>query len=90
MINKEKLKKTYLVLYTLMVLMVSYTAMNSPYMAENYLEFIIWNSFVLWASSYYLMGYKRIKIWFKDVWRAAKKRSDMRKAVEEGLKARGY
>ena len=86
MINKDKFIKTYIILYFIVIAIVSYTAMNSPYMAENYTESIILLSLIIRLTSYYLIGFKRLYIWYKDTMKAAKKRSDLRRAINAELK----
>lgn len=86
MISKDKFIKTYIVLYFAIVVIVSYTAMHSPYMANHYTESIILLSVIIWLTSYYLLGFKRLVIWWKDMMKAAKKRSEHRKIISDELR----
>ena len=86
MISIDKFIKTYIVLYFAIILVISYTTMYSPYMAANYTESIILLSVIIWLTSYYLLGFKRLVIWWKDMMKAAKKRSEHRKIISDELR----
>lgn len=90
MVSKDKFNRVWIILYFLMVLMVSLTSFYSPFVGNNYTLFIFLNSFILWATSFYLIGFKAIRLWLHRSWRAAEKRAEIRKEVEEELKRRGY
>jgi hypothetical protein len=88
MINKDKFIKTYISMYFIVIMAINYTAMHSPYMANHFDISIILLSLLIWATSFYLIGFKKIKIWFKDSMKAAKKRSELRKKINDELKKR--
>ena len=84
-IKREKMVKSFLVLYLLMVLGVSYTAFNSPFVGENYNIIILVNSLVLFFTSFYLIGFSSVKKWWDETMKQAKYRAELRREVEKEI-----
>jgi len=93
-LSRDKVIRVYLVIYFLMVLMVSFTAFFSPFIAVNYTAFISVNSIVLFLTSFYIVGFGQLKSWFNDRKIEAARRADVRaairKEVEDKMKQLGY
>jgi hypothetical protein len=85
-IDRDRAVKSYLYLYTFMVLIVSFTAFYSPFIAVNYTKFILANSSVLFFASYYMIGWKTTKQWWNDKMKEARYRVELKRAVEEEIR----
>jgi len=71
-----------------MVLVVSYTAFKSPFVGDNYTAIIVINSLVLFFSSYYIIGWKSTKKWWREKMREAKYRAEFKMAVRREMEKR--
>lgn len=64
MVAKQKIRDTFLVLLTSQIIAISYTAMKSPFIANNYLYIILINCLFCFAASFYLLDFKYIRGWY--------------------------
>ena len=81
-VDKGRAVMSYLYIYAGMVLVLSYTAFKSPFVASNYTNFILVNSMILFLSSYYMIGWKTTKQWWTENMRQARYRVELKRAVE--------
>jgi hypothetical protein len=80
--------KVFLFLYAWMVSVISYTAFNCPFIANNYTTIIVVNSLVLFVASFYLIGYINMRDYLRIVMKQAATRAEIRRQVEAEINKR--
>jgi len=87
-VNRCNAIKAYIFLYFMMVVFMTFGMLNSPFIAANVAWMIPVNAFVLWLSSYYMIGFESLKTWWSEYIRDAKKRYEFRQQVEKEVARR--
>jgi len=89
--SKENTRKAISVLFTVQILLVSFVAMYSPFMAVNFTSFIFTNTLSFFALAFYLFDLKNVKGWWNrkifEAKRNMKHREDVKKRIakEKGM-----
>lgn len=83
MIKKDKIRNTFMILYFIMVMAVTWTANNSYYMADIYFSSILSISIVMLVLTFYIFDLKYVKIWFNERWFQAKINARKRREIKE-------
>jgi len=93
MISKEKLRLSIIYHFTLQILIISFTAFHSPFVAVNIIPFILVNTLIFFLFGFYLFDLKNVKGWWNKKFFEARQRILFKQEVKKEIarqKGLGY
>ena len=87
-ISRDKVIRMYMIFYTFNTMLISWLAFYSPFVASVFLPTLIITYLVLFATSFYIVGFKQLTTWWNEKVAQAKRRAEMKRAIEEEVTKR--